>query len=101
MPVRALKARMPPRVPVLPGTFMLTVNANGSSAEAAPRVTTVISMNYCADIIVILSDTTALAEHAMPMNVPMNLIFNSSRLHGKHPADTDTDAKFPEKNVTK
>lgn len=101
MLAHALKARMPPRVLVLPGTFMSMVSVNGSSAEVAPQVTTVISMNYCADIIVILSDTTALAEHAMPMNVPMNLIFNSSRLHGKHPVDTDTGAKFPEKNVTK
>ena len=68
---------MPPRVLVLPDTSMLTANANDSSAEAVPRVTTVISMDYCADIIVILSDTTALTEHAMPMNVKRGLFSNA------------------------
>ena len=77
MLVRALKVPMPKPVLVPPGTFMSMANANDSSAEAGPRVTTVISMDYCADIIVILSDTTALTGHAMPMNVKRVLFSNA------------------------
>ena len=51
MLVRALKALMPPHVPVLPGTSMSMANANDSSAEAeqqGSRSTVLLTMSSAA-----------------------------------------------------
>ena len=74
MLVRALKARMPPRVLAQPGTFMLTVNANGFTApeKMEPVILTISVVGQIVQIQMIFKQFLAKSAFADRVPVPVN-----------------------------